>query len=92
MVTSERLPLLGELQGEHIVLTELGRKVAEEIERIPTYKGASSIEIYDYVVSLITYTSYCASMTDCLSTLGNMYAGSSCSAAILSGTRGCPRE
>lgn len=50
MVTSERLPLLGELQGEHIVLTELGRKVAEEIERIPTYKGAASIEIYDYVV------------------------------------------
>ncbi len=50
MVTSERLPILGELKGEHIVLTELGRKVAEEIECIPTYKGASSIEIYDYVV------------------------------------------
>ena len=50
MVTSDRLPLLGELQGEHIVQTELGRRVAEEIERIPTYKGASSIEIYDYVI------------------------------------------
>ena len=50
MVTSERLPLLGQLQGEHIVLTELGRRVAEEIERIPSYKGASSIEIYNYVV------------------------------------------
>ena len=50
MVTAERLPLLGKLQGEHIAPTELGRKVAEEIERIPTYKGASSIEIYEYVI------------------------------------------
>jgi hypothetical protein len=50
MVTSERLPLLGHLQGEHIVLTELGHRVAGEIERIPSYKGASSIEIYNYVV------------------------------------------
>ena len=50
MVTSDRLPLLGELQGQHIALTPLGQKVAEEIERIPTYKGASSIEIYNYVI------------------------------------------
>lgn len=50
MVTSDRLPLLGQLQGEHIALTPLGQRVAEEIERIPSYKGASSIEIYDYVV------------------------------------------
>ena len=50
MVTSDRLPLLGELQGQYIALTPLGQKVAEEIERIPTYKGASSIEIYNYVI------------------------------------------
>lgn len=50
LVTSERLPILGELRGEDIILTPLGQKVAEEIERIPTYKGASSIEIYNYVV------------------------------------------
>ena len=50
MVTSDRLPLLGELQGQHIALTPLGQKVAEEIERISTYKGASSIEIYNYVI------------------------------------------
>lgn len=50
MVTSERMPLLGELRGEQIVLTTLGHKVAEEIERIPSYIGASSIEIYNYVI------------------------------------------
>ena len=50
LVTSERLPILGALRGEEIILTPLGQKVAEEIERIPTYKGASSIEIYNYVV------------------------------------------
>lgn len=50
MVTLNRLPLLGELRGEEIVLSPLGQKVAEEIERIPTYKGASSIEIYKYVI------------------------------------------
>ena len=50
MVTTNRLPLLGELQGQHIDLTPLGQKVAEEIERIPTYKGASSIEIYNYAI------------------------------------------
>lgn len=50
MVTLNRQPLLGELCGEQIVLSPLGQKVAEEIERIPTYKGASSIEIYKYVI------------------------------------------
>lgn len=50
MVTTERLPLFGELRGEEIILTPLGQKVADEILRIPTYKGASSIEIYNYVV------------------------------------------
>lgn len=50
MVTLNRLPLLGELRGEEIVLSPIGQKVAEEIERIPTYKGASSIEIYKYVI------------------------------------------
>ena len=50
MVTTDRLPLLGKLQGEKIILTELGQKVAEEIEHIPTYKGAESIEVCKYVV------------------------------------------
>lgn len=50
MVTLNRQPLLGELCGEQIVLSPLGQKVVEEIERIPTYKGASSIEIYKYVI------------------------------------------
>lgn len=50
LVTYNRLPILGELNGEHIKLTTLGEKVSEEIERIPTYNGASSIEIYNYVI------------------------------------------
>ena len=50
VVTTKRLPLLGKLQGENIILTELGQKVAEEIKRIPTYNGAESIEIYSYVI------------------------------------------
>ena len=50
LVTVDRRPILGELRGEHIALTPLGEKVAAEIERIPTYLGAQSIEIYDYVV------------------------------------------
>lgn len=50
IVTTKRLPLLGKLQGENIILTELGQKVAEEIKRIPTYNGAESIEIYSYVI------------------------------------------
>ena len=44
-VTTDRLPLLGHLQGEEIVRTTLGQHIAEEIERIPTYKDASAIEI-----------------------------------------------
>lgn len=50
LVTTKRQPLLGTLVGEQIVLTSLGQSVAEEIERIPTYKGANSIEIYRYVI------------------------------------------
>lgn len=50
LVTVDRKPILGDLRGEHIALTPLGEKVAAEIERIPTYLGAQSIEIYDYVV------------------------------------------
>lgn len=50
MVTTDRMSLLGDLRGEQIVRTALGQRVAEEIERIPTYLGASSIEIYNYVV------------------------------------------
>lgn len=50
IVTNKRLPLLGKLHGENIILTELGQKVAEEIKRIPTYNGAESIEIYSYVI------------------------------------------
>jgi REP element-mobilizing transposase RayT len=50
IVTNKRLPLLGTLHGENIILTELGQKVAEEIKRIPTYNGAESIEIYSYVI------------------------------------------
>ena len=50
MVTTDRLPLFGELHGESMVLSTLGKQVAQEIEQIPTYQGASTIEIYDYVV------------------------------------------
>ena len=50
LVTTKRQPLLGTLVGEQIALTPLGQRVAEEIERIPTYKGANSIEIYRYVI------------------------------------------
>ena len=50
LVTTDRLPLLGKLHGEKIILTELGQRVATEIERIPTYKGAEAIEVYRYVV------------------------------------------
>ena len=50
IVTNKRLPLLGKLHGENIILTELGQKVAGEIKRIPTYNGAESIEIYSYVI------------------------------------------
>ena len=50
LVTVDRKPLLAELKGETISLTPLGAAVAREIERIPTYLGAASIEILDYVV------------------------------------------
>ena len=50
LVTTKRQPLLGTLVGEQIIPTPLGQRVAEEIERIPTYKGANSIEIYRYVI------------------------------------------
>jgi len=50
LVTTDRRPLFGQLQGEQIILSPLGQKVAEEIERIPNQKDASSIEIYKYVV------------------------------------------
>ena len=50
LVTVDRKPLLAELRGETIHLTPLGTAVAKEIERIPTYLGAASIEILDYVV------------------------------------------
>lgn len=46
----DRKPLLGHLKGETIVRTELGQQVADEITRISTYKGASSIEIYSFVI------------------------------------------
>lgn len=50
LVTVDRKPLLAELRGETTSLTPLGAAVAREIERIPTYLGAASIEILDYVV------------------------------------------
>lgn len=50
LVTVDRKPLLAELRGETINLTPLGTAVAREIERIPTYLGAASIEILDYVI------------------------------------------
>lgn len=57
LVTTGRQPLLGSLvipnndhEKAYINLTPLGQKVAEEIEQIPTYKDASDIEIYRYVI------------------------------------------
>lgn len=50
MVTTDRAPLFGKLHGEEITLSPLGQKVANEIENIPNYKDASSIEICSYVV------------------------------------------
>ena len=50
MNTHDRQPLLGELVGEKIALSPYGVVVAEEIKRIPTYKDASAIQIYQYVV------------------------------------------
>ena len=48
--TTNREHLLGDLVGEQIELSPIGQKVAEEITKIPTYIGASSIEIYKYVI------------------------------------------
>ena len=50
MNTEDRQPLLGELVGEKIALSAYGEVVSEEIKRIPTYKDASAIQIYRYVV------------------------------------------
>lgn len=50
LVTEDRLPLLGKLVGDKIKQTPIGQKVAEEIQKIPTYDGAQSIEIYSYTV------------------------------------------
>lgn len=57
MVSTDRSPLFGKLivpdsdtDRAFIERTPLGDKIAEEIERIPTYIGASSIEIYTYIV------------------------------------------
>lgn len=57
LVTTSRKPLLGSLvipdndpEKAFISRTPLGEKVAEEIEHIPTYKDASNIEIYRYVI------------------------------------------
>ena len=57
MVSTDRSPLFGKLivpdndtNLAFIERTPLGDKIAEEIERIPTYIGASSIEIYTYIV------------------------------------------
>ncbi|MBR3647707.1 MAG: transposase [Paludibacteraceae bacterium] len=50
LVTTDRRPLLGELCGEQIALSPLGKSVAQEIARIPSYHGAESIEIRSYVV------------------------------------------
>ena len=50
LVTENRSPVLGKLIGHKIELTQIGQAVAEEIQKIPTYDGAHSIEIYSYVV------------------------------------------
>lgn len=50
MNTEDRQPILGELVGEKIVLSPYGEVVSEEIIRIPTYKDASAIQIYKYVI------------------------------------------
>ena len=50
LVTTNRQPILGILKGETIERTKLGQAIAEEINRIPTYNGAESIEIYSYII------------------------------------------
>lgn len=49
-VTTDRLPLFGELRGETVVLSALGQRIAGEIEHIPTYRDASAIEVCSYMV------------------------------------------
>ena len=51
LVTENRTPLLGKLVGEQIEKTQIGQKVAEEIQKIPAYDGAQSIEIFSYIYS-----------------------------------------
>ncbi len=57
LVIADRKPLLGSLvipdndpEKAYISRTAIGQMVAEEIERIPSYKDASNIEIYRYVI------------------------------------------
>ena len=50
LVTTNRQPIFGALQGETIALTPVGELVAKEIENIPSYKQAGNIEIYRYVI------------------------------------------
>lgn len=57
MTTTDRQPILGTLvapqdanEQAYIERTPLGEKIAAEIERIPSYKDASSIELYRYII------------------------------------------
>ena len=50
LVTNDRQPSLGRLVDEHIELSPLGVLIADEIKRIPTYKGFQSAEIYSFVI------------------------------------------
>ena len=57
LVTTDRKNILGSLvipdndpEKAYVNRTPVGQMVAEEIERIPTYKDASNIEIFRYVI------------------------------------------
>lgn len=57
LVTTNRKPLLGSLfipnndpEKAYVEQTPIGQMVAKEIEQIPTYKDASNIEIYRFVI------------------------------------------
>lgn len=51
LVTTKRRRLFGEIQTNGTMrLSPLGQQIAEEITNIPSYKDASNIEIYRYVV------------------------------------------
>jgi len=50
LVANDRQPSLGRLVDDHIELSPLGALVADEIKRIPTYKGFQSAEIYSFVI------------------------------------------